>query len=181
MSKITFQDRLKFNALCSHVTNPSRHVTTYTSRQVSESPKDSKRIWKSVNFAPRYHQVRLTSAKLDFSRQMCLHKRAESAKRETAKLAQLEKLMNERKSGQITTKYKIGRSNTFRTGFRQLVPRDLGENNELVKSWRDFRTYPYRNPRPFDHRGVSGKTLLVVSLVMQYIQRWGREWSGSRD
>ena len=45
-------------------------------------------------------------------------------------------------------------SNVFRTSFRPVGPRD--EDVPRARTWRYYTPYPYRNPRPFDHRGVRG-------------------------
>ena len=154
MAQVTFQDRLRFNAFCSHVTNPSR--VSHLSRQAIPWRKESEKIWRAVDFSPRLHQVRLTSAKMDFSEYRCLHKRAESAKREAVNRARLEELVRERKKIEeyLTwkTRTELGK---FYAKFPPLMPRDEREANQRAKTWRLLVTYPYKNPKPFDHRGVS--------------------------
>ena len=160
----TFQDRLKFNAFCSHVTNPTRRAPLELSRQPRPLRTESDKIWRAVDFSPRYHQVRLTSAKMDFSRCRCLHKRAESAKREAVNRARLEELMREREKREryLTwkTRAELGK---FYAKFPPLVPRDEREANQRAKTWRLYVTYPYKNPKPFDHRGVSLKGWTVIA------------------
>ena len=165
MTQVTFQDRLKFNAFCSHVANPSRRVMELMSRQPMLVRTESNKIWRAVDFSPRYHQVRLSSVKMDFSRCRCLHKRAESAKREAVNRARLEELMRERKKREeyITwkTSVELGK---FYAKFPPLVPRDEREANQRAKTCRLYVTYPYKNPKPFDHRGVGqqGRTIVAV-------------------
>ena len=154
MLKLTFQDRLKFNGFSNYVANPSRHVPDLSGRP-NVIRTDGKKTWKAVDFAPRFHQVRLGSAKLDFSRSKCVHNRAISAKREAVKRASLEELIGERnrRSWRCQTKNTRVESNVFHTRFHPLTPRD--EDVQRAKTWRSYQTYPYTNPRPFDHRGVS--------------------------
>lgn len=150
--QVTFKDRLKFNAFCSHVTNPTRHVTNLP-RQQERVVGD--KLWTAVDFAPRYHQVRLNSAKLDFSRHRSVHNRAESAKREALYCTSLEKMKREReRSKQASTNARVAELNAFLMSFRPLGPRD--EDVQRARTWREYQTYPYNNPRPFDHRGVGG-------------------------
>lgn len=158
MTQVSFQDRLKFNAFCSHVTNPSRHVTT-TNRlyyTVSTQPKTTLRA--AVDFAPRYHRVTLSSAKMDLSNDKFLHKRAESAKREAVARARLEDKVMSRSREQRDTdtrggwKYRRAHSKIFHTTFRPMRPGD--DSNKLARDWYANHTHPYKNPRPFDHRGV---------------------------
>ena len=165
MPQVTFNDRLKFNAYSSYVSNPSRHVTnplhhmTDLTRQPNTFKADKKKIWRAVDFAPRYHQVRLSSAKLNFSRHKFIHNRADSAKREALYCsARLEKPAMERNRGRhnIMSQSAGGAElNMFLTRFRPLGPRD--DDIQRARTWRDYQTYPYKNPKPFDHRGVCGQ------------------------
>ena len=161
--QVTFQDRLKFNSFCSHVTNPTRHVTN-SARQEKVSRTVSDKLWTAVDFAPRYHQVRLNSAKLDFSRHRNIHNRAESAKREALYRTTLEKMNRVRERGrQTSTNARIAELNTFMTSFRPLGPRD--EDIHRARTWRNYQTYPYNNPRPFDHREVSGWNTYIRTIL----------------
>ena len=155
MTQVTFQDRFRFNAFHSHIDNPSRRLTEL-SRQPMPLRTESDKIWKAVDFSPRYHQVRISSAKMDFSRCRCLHKRAESAKREAVNRSRLEELMRERKKREecLNLKARVELCK-FYAKFPPLIPRDEREANQRAKTWRLYVTYPYRNPKPFDHRGVS--------------------------
>lgn len=162
--QVTFQDRLKFNAFCSHVTNPTRHVTNLP-RQEKVFRMVIDKLWTAVDFAPRYHQVRLNSAKLDFSRHRSIHNRAESAKREALYRTTLEKMKRERERGrQVSTNARVAELNSFLTRFRPLGPRD--EDAQRARTWRDYQTYPYNNLRPFDHRGVSGRSTNTVIFAI---------------
>ena len=97
MARVTFEDRVQFDVSCSHAANPSRRVTELTlSWQPMPLRTESDKIWRAVDFSPRYHKVRLSSPRMDFSRCSCLHERAESAKREAVNRARLEELTRER-------------------------------------------------------------------------------------
>ena len=152
LPQVTFKDRQRFNAFCSHVT---RHTQTSVSSQCSGETvkREGKRVWQSVDFAPRHHRlVRLDSPKFNFSRHRCIHNRAESAKRESKNRAKLEMTTRKRERDKLNGMDKSIDSNEFRASFRPLGPRD--EDVSRAKTWRDYTTYPYINPRPFDHRGV---------------------------
>ena len=160
MTQVTFQDRLQFDAFCSHVANPSRRsrvTELLSSRQPMPLRRESNKIWRAVNFSPCYHQVRLSSPRMDFSRCRCLHKRAESAKREAVNRSKLEELVRERKNREVEylTRKSRAELGKFYAKFSPLVPRDEREANLRARTWRLYVTYPYKNPKPFDHRGVS--------------------------
>ncbi len=172
MARVTFEDRLHFDALCSHTANPSRSVTeVMSSWQTMPLRTESDNIWRAVNFSPRYHQVRLSSPTMDFSRCRCLHERAESAKREAVNRARLEELARERKKREV---YQIWKMRTelgkFYAKFPPLVPRDEREANLRAKTWRLYVTYPYKNPKPFDHRGVSETRMYYGRLFKKYFR-----------
>lgn len=160
MTQVTFQDRLEFNAFCSHVANPSRRSRVrelLSSRQPLPLRTESDKIWRAIDFSPRYHQVRLSSPKMDFSGCRCLHKRGESAKREAENRSRLEELSRERRKREgeyptLKTRAELGK---FYAKFPPLLPRDEREATLRATTWRLYVTYPYKNPKPFDHRGVS--------------------------
>ena len=157
MARVTFEDRVQFDVFRSHVTNPSRRVTELISSwQPMPLRTESDKIWRAVDFSPRYHKVRLSSPKMDFSQCSCLHERAESAKREAVNRTRLEELMRERKKREGLQSAKMrAELGKFYAKFPPLVPRDEREANLRARTWRLYVTYPYRNPKPFDHRGVS--------------------------
>ena len=156
MARVTFEDRVQFDVSCSHAANPSRRVIELTSSwQPMPLRTESDKIWRAVDFSPHYHKVRLSSPRMDFSRCSCLHERAESAKREAANRARLEELTRERKKREGYQSVKMGAElGKFYAKFPPLVPRDKREANLRARMWRLYVTYPYRNPKPFDHRGV---------------------------
>ena len=157
MTRVTFQDRFKFQALCDPIgQSHSTQTSNDFSRHSMPISRESDKIWRAVNFSPHYHQVRLSSPKMDFSRCRCVHERAESAKREAVNRARLTELMRERMKREEYLTWKTRADlGKFYTKFPPLLPRDEREANERAKIWRLYVTYPYKNPKPFDHRGVS--------------------------
>ena len=109
---------------------------------------------------------------MDFSRCSCLHERAESAKRKAVNRARLEELTRERKKREgyqsVKMRAELGK---FYAKFPPLVPRDEREANLRARTWRLYVTYPYRNPKPFDHRGVSTVRMYYGTYAFYNIHR----------
>lgn len=191
---VSFQDRQNFDTHSSYVRNKFHCCN---GNETYHSVGSLNKAWRGVNFAPRYHQTRLSSAKFSFrdpntvtptvvhrgvtkhnAERACWNNAQKpstgssqqpNTQRDTKNISQFKRVhfrWTDRKVEQSftyqakamkdldkdVTKY-VKRD--FQRKFQPLLPRDDAVGR--VQQWRSFMMVkPYKNPQPFDHRGVSG-------------------------
>ena len=147
---VSFQDNLTFRARNSYILNYSR-----SSFRTPQAPQVVNKAWRGVNFAPRFHQTRLSSPKFTFRGNTSTKSKEKDAtsyttrRRTETPTKDVMRLSKEDFLPPVQQKEK-----DFERKFRPLKPRD--DAVPRAQTWRSIMMVgPYTNPRPFDHRGVS--------------------------
>ncbi len=143
---VTFRDNLRFRARTNFVQSTNHSRKPNDIQQTSDS-----KLWQGVNFDPKYHQVRLTSAKFSFrtpnSRFKLDCKENKKYEIESEKKVKIT-------PRDFTLPKLIEKNKDFERKFQSKKPHD-----DRVWRARQLRAammvQQYKNPEPYDHRGVS--------------------------
>ena len=158
MPRITFEDKLRFDAV------QKLQQLQYKDQPVSFSHHHGNnkivKAWRGVNFAPSHHKMaRLSSAKMIFTKDT--FRSTPEGGIDQGYSTERRQLPRKAKEEIRTCSNYLWQRNDNRIKFgmdfyRKFKPLGIIDDAiEKARERRAFTTFPFFNPAPFDHRGVS--------------------------